>query len=692
MAKNKFEKLLSPIKVGQLTLKNRLVRSTHEARFPTSGGHITQQYIDYYEVRAKGGFGLVNVEAACVDPPRGAHGLDCIRIDDDKYLPGWRELVQGIHKYDCRTFLQLLHYGPWHPGAFTGIQPVAASDVSTMLAPGLKGDSPRALTIAEIGEIIDKYALTAVQARKAGFDGVELNAAGSHLLDTFLSRSYNKRQDAYGCADLKSRSRIVVEIIKAVKKSAGQDFPVSIMMNGMEYGDPDATTVKEAQEFARIFEEAGVDSIEVRFWWAHKTFSMWPDLLYQTVPFEKLPKELDWRHKGATGFSSLAANIKKVVSVPVMSVGGYDAVLGEKVLQEGRADLIVMARRTIADPEYPNKVASGKMEDITPCIGCIYCATRLASDVEDHGGIRCTVNAAVGKEREYEIKEATKKKKVMVVGGGPSGMELARVAALRRHEVMLYEGGRKLGGAMSVASLIKGEKEDLDALIRYFNVQLPKLGVQLKRGVEVTPSLIKEIKPDVLILATGGSYVVPDIPGKDKPIVVNMSDLSRMLKRYLGFFTPKTLRRLTNIWMPIGKKVVIMGGRIHGIQLAGFLADRRRQVTVVDTGSESELGEGMEMERKLTLLVHLNEKGVKLITGAKYEEITDKGLVIIDKEGKKLSIEADTIIPALPLKPNAELLKEAEGEVAEIYSIGSSSNPGLIIDAIADGSRIARVI
>ena len=378
MAKNKFEKLLSPIQVGQLKLKNRMVKSTYETRFPTHDHGITQQYIDYYEARAKGGFALVNVEAACVDPPRGAHGLDCIRIDDDKYLPGWRELVQAIHKHDCRTFLQLLHYGPWHPGATTGIQPVAASTVSTMLMPGLKGETPRALTIAEIEEIIDKYALTAVQARKAGFDGVELNAAGSHLLDTFLSRTYNKRQDAYGCADLKSRSRIVVEIIQAVKKRAGQDFPVSIMMNGMEFGDPDSMTVKESQEFAHIFEEAGVDSIEVRFWWAHKIFSMWPDLLFHTVPLAKLPKELDWSHKGATGFSSLAANIKKVVSVPVMSVGRYDAVLGEKVLQEGKADLIVMARRTIADPEYANKVASGRLEDITPCIGCIFCVTQLA--------------------------------------------------------------------------------------------------------------------------------------------------------------------------------------------------------------------------------------------------------------------------------------------------------------------------
>jgi 2,4-dienoyl-CoA reductase (NADPH2) len=686
MAKDKFEKLLSPIQVGQLKLKNRLVRSTHETRFPTIDNGITDQYIDYYEARAKGGVALCNVEAACVAPPLGAHGFDSLRIDDDEYLRGWSELVQVIHKYDCRTFLQLLHYGPWHPSASTGLQPVAASAVPTFGVPGT-GLLPRELTIAEIEEIIDKYAITAVQAEKAGFDGVEVNAAGSHLLDSFLSRSYNKRQDAYGCTDLKSRSRIVVEIITAIKKRLGQDFPVSIIMNGMEIGDPDCTTIKENQDFARIFQEAGVDAIEVRFWWFHKGSALFPDNLFHSEPLSNLPKELDWSHKGAAAYAPLAANIKKVVSIPVMTVGGYNAVLAERILREGKADLICLARRTIADPEYTNKVASGKLEDITPCTRCLFCIGQV-----QHGGIQCTVNAAVGKEREYEIKEATKRKRIMVVGGGPAGMEVARVAALRRHEVILYEGGHKLGGVVPLAALVKGESEDLDSLVHYFTTQLEKLGVKIKRGKEVTLSIIKSIKPDVLVLATGGVYTVPEIPGNDKPNVINLGDLNCKLKSYLRFLNARILRQLTNIWMPLGKRVVILGGRINGIQLAGFLVERGRQVTVVDTGSETELGEGMVEDKKMSLLSQLAQKGVRLITEAKCEEITDRGLVIVTKEGNRESIEADTIIPALPLKPNTELLKELEGEVAEIYSIGSCSKPGLIADAIADGSRIARII
>jgi 2,4-dienoyl-CoA reductase (NADPH2) len=688
MAKERFEKLFTPIQIGQLKLKNRLLRSSHEVRFPIIDNRITEQFKDYYEARAKGGVALCNVEAPGIAIPLGTYGNNCLRIDDDKYIRGWSELVQVIHKHDCRTFLQLHHYGQWHESLATGLQPISASALTKRDAPTEEGGLlPREATIAEIEEIIDKFAFAAEQAAKAGFDGVEVNAGGTHLLASFLSRIFNKRKDAYGCTDLKSRSRIVVEIITAIKKRLGQDFPVSTIMNGMEFGDPESMTVKEAQDFAQIFQEAGVNAIQVRFWWNYKN-ALWPDLTFQSEPSADLPKELDWSRKGAGAFAPLAANIKKVVSIPVITVGRYDAVLGEKVLQEGKADMIALARRTIADPEYANKVASGRLEDIRPCTGCIFCIERMVSE----DGLRCQVNATVGKEREYEIKEATKRKRVMVVGGGSAGMEAARVAALRQHEVVLYEEGHRLGGSLPLAIVVKGESEDLDGLVRYYKTQLTKLGVKIRRGEEVTPSVVKMIKPDVLILATGGVYTEPEIPGKDKPNVVNIGDLNRKLKRYLRFLSPMILRRLTNFWMPPGKKVVIMGGRIHGVQLAEFLLERGRQVTIVDTGSELELGEGMQMHKRGALLDHLAQKGVKMITGVKYEEITDRGLVIITKAGKRQSIEADTVLPAPPLKPDTELLKKLEGEAAEVYAIGSCSEPGLIESAIADGARIARVI
>jgi 2,4-dienoyl-CoA reductase (NADPH2) len=481
---------------------------------------------------------------------------------------------------------------------------------------------------------------------------------------------------------------MVVEIIKTIKKRLGQDFPVSVIINGMEFGDPESTTIKESQGFARILQEAGADAIQARFWWSRNYVGLFPDLAFHSEPFSKLPKELDWSHQGVAAFAPLAAAFKEVVSIPVITVGRYDAVSAERILQEGKADIIALARRTVADPEYPNKAASGRLKDIRPCTGCLYCSDHILR----LGYLQCQVNASVGKEQEYEIKEVPKRKKVMVVGGGPAGMEVARVAALRRHEVILYEQNHKLGGSASLASVVKGDTEDLDDLIRYYKNQLDSLGVKLKLNEVVTPSVVREVKPDVLILATGGAYTIPDIPGKDKPNLISINALNQKLKFFLRFFGPQRLNQLTKIWMPLGKRIVIMGGQIQGVQLAGFLADRGRQVTIVDMGPEYKLGTGMQSDKRRYLLRHLAQKGVKAITEAKFEEITDKGLVIVNKEGTRQTLEADMILPALPLKPNTELFEKLKGEFAEVYSIGSSNEPGLIKDAIADGLRIACLI
>jgi NADPH-dependent 2,4-dienoyl-CoA reductase/sulfur reductase-like enzyme len=280
---------------------------------------------------------------------------------------------------------------------------------------------------------------------------------------------------------------------------------------------------------------------------------------------------------------------------------------------------------------------------------------------------------------------------VVVVGGGPAGLEAARVAALRGHEVILWEKSAKLGGSLPLASVVKGlEIEDLPAMVSYFERQLRGLGVQIRLGTEATPSSIEKIKPDVVLLAAGGIPTEPDIPGIKGRNVVSNAALHHMLKFYLRFLKPGTLRRLTKFWMPIGQRVVILGGTLHGCQLAEFLVKRGREVTVVET-SET-LADGMPELIRPYLLSWLRKKGVTLITGAKYEEITDKGLAIVTKEGDKQSIPADTFIPALPLTQNSELLDRLRGLVNDIYAIGDCQNPGFIVDAIADGWRIANSI
>ena len=380
----------------------------------------------------------------------------------------------------------------------------------------------------------------------------------------------------------------------------------------------------------------------------------------------------------------MTAAIKKAVSIPVIAVGRLDPELGEKILHEGKADFIGFTKRLLADPELPNKIAEGRLEDIAPCTACECCISfRVYREP-----VRCRINAALGSEDGYVIKPAEKKKKVVVVGCGPSGLEAARVAASRGHEVILYEKEHQLGGLLPLAGLVKGlEGEDLVAFVRYFETQITKLGIKVNLGKEVTPSLIGEVKPDAVVLAIGGAPYIPEVTGINRPHVVSGPDLHRMSKTYLRFFGVKALRWLTNVWMPVGKRVVVIGGAIQGAELAEFLVKRGRKVTIV--AGDEPMADGLPKRKQQRLVEWLGEKEVTIITGAKCEEITDKGLTISTREGKRQTIETDTIIPVLPFKPNTELFDTLKGKVPEIYLIGDGREPRLILDAIADGWRIS---
>jgi 2,4-dienoyl-CoA reductase (NADPH2) len=339
-----------------------------------------------------------------------------------------------------------------------------------------------------------------------------------------------------------------------------------------------------------------------------------------------------------------------------------------------------MTRRMIADPEYPNKVAKGRLEDIAPCTACNTCLEEVR---------RCRINAAHGSDEQYIIKPAENKKRVVVVGGGPAGMEAARISALRGHEVILYEKTRKLGGLVPLASMMRElEIQDMMFLVRYLETQITRLGVKVRLGQDFNPSFIERDKPDVVFLAAGGKNEVPDIPGINKPIVTDSADLHRKLRFYLKFMKPDTLRWLTKFWMPIGKRVVIIGVGQQGLELAMFLVKRGRKVTIVDM-VEPFAGIRKSLMNKL-LLVWFRNKEVPLFTGVRSLEITDKGLTLVSKEGEKRLIEADNIIPALPLRSNTALLKNLEGKVPEIYTVGDCNEGGLIADAIGASWRIAR--
>ena len=489
-----LEKILEPCYIGKLKIRNRMVKTAAGMMY-ANDGFVTDKHKYFYGALARGGLGLLIVEGTGFDHPLGDPGvLEKLRLDDDKFIPGFADLVKEIHKYGCPTFLQFEHAGPNHLTSLDGLQPVAASDIPPEEMPNVPENpmgqsiTPRGLTIAEIEEIVEKAIKATERAAKAGFDGVEINSAGEHLLNTFVSRVWNKRQDKYGCQSIENRTRIHVEIIQGIKKRLGKDFPVSFLFNSREFGKEKGTTIEEGQEIAKIIEAAGADMIHSRpFGFEVYGNVAWPEqLLNPEYPKHLEPsiKELDWSHHGNGAQVPQAAKIKQVVSIPVMAVGRLDPVVGNQFIKEGKIDLVGMTRRLLADPDLPNKVAAGLLDEIAPCTACMNCSFNPTSDVP-MSSITCRIDAALGSSEDYMIKPAPKKKKVLIIGGGPGGMEAARVAALRGHPVVLYEKEPKLGGLLPLAALVKGtEIEDLPALIKYLEGQLTKLKVDVRLGQE----------------------------------------------------------------------------------------------------------------------------------------------------------------------------------------------------------------
>jgi 2,4-dienoyl-CoA reductase (NADPH2) len=364
-----------------------------------------------------------------------------------------------------------------------------------------------------------------------------------------------------------------------------------------------------------------------------------------------------------------------------------DPVIGEEYLQRGKLDFVGMTRRLLADPELPKKVIENRMEDIRPCTGCLHCI-----DVRNKNQLlECQVNASLGRERDFAIKPAEQKKRVVVVGGGPAGMEAACIAAARGHEVSLYEKLPRLGGLVPTAAMVKDlEGGDLLKLINYFKTRMKKEGVAYKSGKEVRAKDIEDFQPEVLVVAGGAAPSTLEIPGSRRSNVVHSSKLHKQLRFFMRFFGVKTLQSLTKIWMPIGKRVVVVGGSIMGCETAEFLIKRGRQVTIVHDGTT--IGDGIPVEDQMRLLPWLDKKGIVRYTEAKFEEVTEKGLTITTKEGEKKTLEADTILVTLPYLKNDEIYQKFDGKASKTHTIGSSAEPGLIVNAILDGSKTGREI
>ena len=691
MDNTRFTRLLEPAFIGKVKLQNRIIKTAQgSSTIEPETGFAGERAKAYYANLAKGGVGLLIVESCGVEYPLGTHhGAVQFRLHDDKLIPSFTELAKAVHDQHCPIFIQLIHSGPWNP---TGLRELNNARCSSTLTkselPGPDFVETKEMTPSEVKEVIQMFIKAAERAYKAGFDGVEVNAATCTLPNSFLSRVFNRREDNYGISSLENRARFVSEIVSGIKKLLGADFAVIALINGAEFGHPKGTHIEEAKQFAKFMQLAGADAIQVRAqYYGHRGGLLHPDRFYYPELLKPTLKGLDWSNHGKAAIIPLVAAVKKEVTVPVFGACRLDPTIGEKLLREGKLDFVGMTRRILADPELPNKVIEGRLEDIRPCLGCLYCMdVRLQNKP-----VKCRVNAQLNRERELTYKPAQKKKKVLVIGSGPSGMEAARVAAMRGHEVTLYEKEPKLGGLLPLAALLKDvEVRDFMALVDYFAIQLKKFKVNVVLGREVNEAVVAEVKPDVIIVAGGGVHAIPDIPGIKGKNVVTSGMLHKQLKSYLKMFGPQTLEALTKIWMPLGKRVVVIGAKIQGCEVAEFLVKRGRKVTIVDTADA--LGEGMTGDDKFQLFPWFDKKGVNKYLGVTYKEVTDRGISFTTKEGTAVTLEADTIVTALPVTANTELMNRMEGKAPEVYFVGDCQDPQLIPEATATGATAGNSI
>jgi len=638
---SQFKKLFEPGMIGKVRIRNRIINAPMERNYCNMDGSVTQRYIDHLVAKAKGGVGLIVVEATYIDP-RGKGRVYQLGAYDDKLIPGLKRMAQAVHEFGTKIALELVFGGRQIQAAVTGSQPIGPSSVPCWYS---GGEIPREMTLQEIKEMIPKFAEAARRGKEAGFDLVELHGAHGYLLSQFLSGYSNRRTDEYG-GTFEKRMRFPIEVVRAVREAVGKDYPIAYRLSGDEYIEG-GLTLEETKPFAKRLEEEGVSLIDVSAG------------IYETAFMICQPMDIP------LGCNVPAAEeIKRVVNIPVSVAGRInDPTFADTILSEGRADFVTLGRALHADPEFCKKAQEGRMEDICMCIACNQgCIDVLGTMVP----IFCVVNPTVGREREFEIKRAPKRKKVVVVGGGPGGMEAARVAALRGHEVHLYEKEKELGGQIRYASkaLYRGEWEQV---IRYLSGHMKKAGVKINLGQALDKESIYKLKPDAVVLATGATPYRPFTPGVEKGHVFTYLDILG------GRVTP-------------GKKVAVIGGKLIGCQIAEFISDKGGQVIFVEpTGAFcSDAG-----TRTKWLLMDRVEKDANIEKRLKtnVERINDRSIVV-NKEGKHEEIDGvDMVVLAMGAMSSNSLGDDlkAESKVPEIYEVGDCVLPRKVTEAIYEG-------
>jgi len=633
--------LFSPFSIKNCHLKNRIVMPGLASFLIEDDGSYSDKTIEHYRLRAAGGPAMVIMEAHGV-APEGIVSKHQARIYDDRFIEGLYRAATVIRAEGSIPAIQIHHAGRQVPARVIKRKPFAPSSLP---CPAIKGDV-EPLTIDGIEKIIKQFGDAAERAVQAGFELIEIHGAHGYLINQFLSRFSNNREDEYG-KDIAGRAKFAREIVREVRKRVGKNFPISFKISAQEFV-PQGLTTEESIEILKLLVPEGLDIVQVS-----AGNDATPEWICQPMFMKK------------ACLVDSAEKIRDALGIPIMAVGRInDPVLADAIIAEKRADLICIGRGLLADPELPRKAQEGRLEDIRICIACNTCMQSIFRK----GRIECMVNPNLGREKEMEIHPAKTVKKVMVIGGGPGGLNVARIAAKRGHEVSLYEKQASFGGQLMLGSSFFYKKEMLN-LIDFLKKQVKKYNVTCHLNSEVTIDLIKANHPDVVIIATGSVPIKPSVDGIDLPIV-------------------NTAPEIFNGKKPAIKKAIIIGGGATGCEVALELSESCSSVTIIE--QLSGIGAQIEAMTKKILLNKLKKNKVRILTEHRLSRISEKGVFVTDKIGNELFFEGDNIIIAVGNRPDNSLFAQVEQLGIEAYQIGDCLKVRSAKEAIYEGAFIGR--
>lgn len=628
--------------IHTLTVRNRFVLPGMVTDMAVDGGYVTERLLSYYEERAKGGVGLIIVEATSIDVSGKTflHGLD---ISDDRFIPGLRLLAERVHSHGAAVAIQLQHGGGRAHPEYSHMPRRVMGVIPGVFEP----DNAITLDEAEFARLADAWAKAALRAKAAGFDAVEIHGAHGYLINQFMSPLTNLREDAYG-GSFENRMRFPLEVLRAVRKQVGPDFPI-LFRYSMEEFMPGGIDMEQAVRIAKVMADNGVDMLNV-------SIGIGESVEY-IIPPASVPD--GWN-------ADRAAAIKRAVGsrIPVAVVGRIcNRKTAENIIASGKADLVAMGRALLADPFLPAKLAEGRDDEILTCIGCNEGCTGMLNECRP---ISCALNPRTGYEDDYPMTQADAPKAVVVIGGGPAGCEAALTAAQRGHKVVLFEATSTLGGLANIAALPPG-KGVFATLGTYFSAMLPRAGVDVRLNTKADADAVRALHPDHVIVATGGTPIVPRFCA-DSPVVLAQDILTGAAQA--------------------GSRVLVIGGGLVGSETAEFLADKGREVTVVELRDGIALD--MEYKTRQMLMPKLAALGVVCLTETEVLEIGCNGNVKVKTPYLEKELSGfDTVVVALGYRPDAALCADLAAADIDFVQVGDCKKVGKIINGVWEAFQLA---